>query len=132
MGFLSTFKKAWQVANAEKKWKKAVTKKPISTEMEREKAARTARGEPWVGIIRMDVDPRDLDNGAFELDWNDIFVARLVKAGYSGKDDRAIVDMWFKNICAGVVNEVFEQEMADPEKRRMSKYKELENFMKNN
>lgn len=81
------------------------------------KEAATRAGEPWVGIVKIDLDPENPEMGAFELDWNDIFVARLVKAGYIGKTDQEIVDMWFKTICQSVADEIFEQEMADPEKR---------------
>ena len=94
--------------------------------MQEEKASFTAKGEPWVNIIRMDVDPADLSSGAIELDWNDIFVARLIKAGYFGKDDKAIVDQWFTNLCTNIVAGTYEQEFADPEKRKRIQRKQLE------
>lgn len=77
----------------------------------------TQRGEPWVQVVSFDVDPNNMSNGAIELDYNDIFVARLVKAGYRGKNDQQIVDQWFTDVCRNVVMETYEQEMADPEKR---------------
>ena len=63
-----------------------------------DKEIATRAGEPWVDILKVDVDPEDINNGAFELDWNDIFIARLIKAGYQGKTDQALVDQWFQNI----------------------------------
>ena len=75
----------------------------------------TEAGEPWVTIVSMDVDPNNLSQGAFELDWNDIFVARLVKAGYMIKPtdtDAEIVDRWFQNVCRNVAMETWEQEQA--------------------
>ena len=77
----------------------------------------TERGEPYVEIVSMDIDPNDPGNGAFELDWNDKFVSNLVRAGYQGKTDQDIVDNWFKTICRNVVLETYEQEQADPEIR---------------
>lgn len=80
-----------------------------------EKELATERGEPWVTILKMDIDPSNLHQGAFELDWNDIFVARLVKAGYMLKredTDAEIVDRWFQNVCRHVVMETWEQEEA--------------------
>jgi hypothetical protein len=65
----------------------------------------------------MEVDEKDPGQGAFELDWNDIFVAKLVRAGYQGKTDQDIVDNWFKTVCRNVVTETYEQDQADPEKR---------------
>ena len=75
----------------------------------------TERREPWVSIISLDVDPDDLHQGSFELDWNEFFIARLVKAGYMmSKDDTDadIVDRWFQNVCRHVVMETWEQEQA--------------------
>jgi hypothetical protein len=106
MGILDIFKK----------------KKPAKIEAPREvkvkktqKELATEKGEPWVGILSMDIDPDNLHQGAFELDWNDKFVANLVRAGYQGKPedtDAEIVDRWFQNICRHVVLETFEQEQA--------------------
>lgn len=80
-----------------------------------EKEIATERGEPWVGILSMDIDPEDLNAGAFELDWNDQFVARLIRFGYQGKTDADLVDQWFQNVCRHVVLETWEQEQAqDP------------------
>lgn len=75
----------------------------------------TEAREPWVSIISLDVDPENLHQGSFELDWNEFFIARLVKAGYMmNKDDvdADIVDRWFQNVCRHVVMETWEQEQA--------------------
>ena len=77
-----------------------------------EKQIANEKGEPYVAVLSMDVDPNNLHQGAFELDWNEIFVARLVKAGYQGKVDADIVDQWFQNVCRHVVMETWEQEQA--------------------
>jgi hypothetical protein len=77
----------------------------------------TLKGEPYVEIISIELDSNNLGQGSFELDWNDTFVAKLVRAGYPGKTDADIVDNWFKEICRNVVLETYEQEQADPEKR---------------
>ena len=65
----------------------------------------------------MEIDPENPGAGAFELDWNDIFVARLIKSGYQGKTDQDIVDNWFQDVCRNVVMETYQQEQADPDKR---------------
>ena len=75
----------------------------------------TEKGEPYVAMTRMDIDPNNLHQGAFELDWNEIFIARLIKAGYMIKKDDTdsdIVDRWFQNVCRHVVMETWEQEQA--------------------
>ena len=91
-----------------------VKSKPKALEKS-DKELATEAGEPYVAVLRMDVDPANLHQGAFELDWNEIFVARLVKAGYMMKkedQDSEIVDRWFQNICRHVVMETWEQEEA--------------------
>ena len=89
--------------------------KKIKEEPKTAKQIATEANEPYVAVLRMDVDPENLHQGAFELDWNEIFVARLVKAGYMMKKDDAdsdIVDRWFQNVCRHVVMETWEQEQA--------------------
>ena len=77
----------------------------------------TEAGQPWIEVLGIDVDKDNLGNGAFELDWNDKFVANLVRAGYQGKTDQDIIDNWFKTVCRNVIQENFEQEQADPSNR---------------
>ena len=83
-----------------------------------EKELATERGEPYVAILSMDVDPEDLNQGAFELDWNEKFIANLIRAGYQGKTDEDLVDQWFQNVCRNVVMETYEQDQA----MNMSRY----------
>ena len=93
-----------------------VTKSKVAEPLAKtEKQLATEKGEPYVAVLSMDVDPNNLHQGAFELDWNEIFVARLVKAGYMMKHtdtDGDIVDRWFQNVCRHVVMETWEQEQA--------------------
>ena len=87
----------------------------VKAPVKSEKQIANEKGEPYVAVLSMDVDPNNLHQGAFELDWNEIFVARLVKAGYMMKptdSDGEIVDRWFQNVCRHVVMETWEQEQA--------------------
>jgi len=91
--------------------KKTVTKK-VELAVKTPKELATERGEPWVSVISVELDPDNIGNGAFELDWNDKFVTNLVRAGYQskpGEEDSAIVDRWFQDVCRNVVMENFEQ-----------------------
>ena len=97
------------------KKKKAVTTDQPTTPRKTEKEISTEKGEPYVNIISMDVDPENMQNGAFELDWNDKFVANSIRAGYQMKPDDKdsdIVDRWFQAVCRNVVLETWEQEQA--------------------
>lgn len=109
--------------------KKTVTKKPVK-KADKNKSAKdlaTERGEPYVAVISMDIDPENVQNGAFELDWNDKFIANLIRAGYqmNPKDtDAEIVDRWFTAVCRNVVLETYEQyEAMNPQ--RMIKSRDL-------
>jgi hypothetical protein len=100
-------------------------KKPEKTEKE----LATERGEPYVSILSMEIDPNNVHNGAFELDWNEKFVANLVRAGYqmNAKDtDADIVDRWFTAVCRNVVMETYEQyEAMNPARDRVVKTRDL-------
>jgi hypothetical protein len=71
----------------------------------------------------MELDPNDVNNGAFELDWNEKFILNLIRAGYKQKDsdtDNVLVDRWFQTVCRNVALELYEQQQADPENRTMA------------
>ena len=108
--------------------------KPAEPRQKLEKATKSAKelatekGEPYVAILGMEVDPENLHQGSFELDWNSIFVTRLVKAGYMMKDtdtDADIVDRWFQNVCRHVVMETWEQEEAMNPQTRFIRSRDL-------
>lgn len=86
-------------------WFKKLKAKRIKDEVLREKELATLNKEPWVRVIKVTFeDPRKPSSGYFELDWNQHFIKQLVDAGYSGRTDEDIVDMWFNDLCRGVVN----------------------------
>lgn len=80
----------------------------------------TKNGEPFIDIIKVDVDPENINSGSFELDWNDKFLTNLIKQGYQLKpneDENVIVDRWFQTVCKNIAMEIYEQEQADPDNR---------------
>jgi len=103
-----------------------IKEKPVVKEKAKPKSKKTpkeiatAAGEPWVSVLSMDIDPEEINNGAFELDWNEKFIANLVRAGYQAKpneEEHVIIDRWFQNVCRNVALETYEQEQADPDIR---------------
>jgi hypothetical protein len=93
--------------------------KPSEPELTPKEKA-TQAGEPYINILSMDIDPDDINTGAFELDWNEKFIMNLIRAGYKQKDtdtDTVLVDRWFQNICRNIALEVYEQQQADPSNR---------------
>jgi hypothetical protein len=104
------------VDNSEKSKPAKKTKKATSPKIKTKKTAKeiaTEKREPYVSILSVDLDPENIGNGAFELDWNEFFIAKLVRAGYKGSDDAQIVDQWFQDVCRNVVLETFEQYEAN-------------------
>jgi len=121
MKFFDRFKKKKPEVKAEPKPKKVAEKT--------EKEIATEKGEAYVNILSMDVDPENISTGAFELDWNEKFVADLVRHGYmmnKNDTDADIVDRWFTAVCRNVVLETWEQEQAmNPERDRVVKSRNI-------
>jgi len=99
---------------------KRAKKTPEKTEyqllMEKEKAEATAKGDAWISVLSVELDMDNLSNGSFDLDFNDYFIAKLARAGYKGTDVD-MVDQWFSDVCRNVIQENYEQDMADPDNR---------------
>ena len=125
MGLFDRFKKTPPKAAPKSEPRLKKTKLPTKTEKE----LATERGDPWVSIVSMETDPNNIQNGAFELDWNDKFIANLIRAGYQKdpKDtDSDIVDRWFTSVCRNVVLETYEQYQAmDPQRDRVVKTRNI-------
>jgi hypothetical protein len=101
-----------------KKPRKPKEKKVEHTLSAKEKA--TQAGEPYVSVVKIDLDPNNINDGSFELDWNDKFVLNLIKAGYKQREDdtdQLIVERWFQYTCRNVALELYEQQVADPSNR---------------
>jgi len=69
------------------------------------KAAATAKGEPYIAVIDTQVNPDNIKNGFFELDWNNEFIEQLLDAGYKGESQEEIVDKWFRTIVSQMLQE---------------------------
>ena len=79
----------------------------VNNKWDKEEA--TKRDEPWVSVIDVGVNPDDVSQGYFELDWNDEFVSMLQDNGYVGTTDEQTVNTWFNDVCRTVLI----QEKAD-------------------
>ena len=73
--------------------------------LQKEKEEATAKGEPWVAVLDTQINPDNIKNGFFELDWNNEFIEELLDAGYSGETNEEIVDGWFKTIAMQILGE---------------------------
>jgi|TARA_B110000858_G_scaffold148801_1_gene169106 hypothetical protein len=73
--------------------------------LESEKELATKKGEAWVAVLDTQVNPDNIRNGFFELDWNNEFIEQLLDAGYSGESNEQIVDAWFRTIVSQMLGE---------------------------
>lgn len=78
--------------------------------LEKEKAQATKQKEPWVAVLDTHINPENIRNGFFELDWNNEFIERLLDAGYKGETNEQIVDSWFRTIARQILED---QGMSD-------------------
>ena len=71
----------------------------------KEKEEASAKGEPWVAVLDTQINPENIKNGFFELDWNNEFIEQLIDAGYQGEEPEQIVDAWFRTIATQMLEE---------------------------
>lgn len=74
-----------------------------SLQIEKEEA--TKKNKPWVAVLDTQVNPDNIKNGFFELDWNNEFIEQLLDAGYKGESQEEIVDQWFRTIVTQMLQE---------------------------
>jgi hypothetical protein len=98
---------------------------PIKSKKKSDKDIATQKGEPYIAILSMDVDPNNINAGSFEFDWNDKFISNLSRAGYQGKTDADLVDQWFQTVCRNVVLETYEQAEAIDNSMRFTQSRDI-------
>jgi hypothetical protein len=77
--------------------------------LEYEKKVAEIKKQPYVNVLKLDVNPENAQAGYMELDWNDHFVKFLHDNGYTGQNDEEVVNKWFNDVCRTVLI----QEQAD-------------------
>ncbi len=90
---------------AKKDTKKLTAEDERRAVLAKEKEEATKNKQPWVGVLDTKVNPENIRNGFFELDWNNEFIEQLLDAGYSGETNEQIVDAWFKTIARQVLED---------------------------
>jgi len=83
--------------------------------LEKQKKAATKKKEPWVAVLDTQVNPENIKNGFFELDWNEFFVLKLRQEGYGydGDPEEEIVDRWFKDLARNILEDQGEETKVD-------------------
>jgi len=63
--------------------------------------------EPYIAVLDTKVNPDNVRNGFFELDWNEYFIVQLREAGYGFDADpeEEIVDRWFRDLARNILSE---------------------------
>lgn len=65
--------------------------------------------EPWVNVVKTNVDQNDPKQGFMELEWNQAFVNFLISHGYAGKSNEEVVDTWFTELCRSIGQQMEEE-----------------------
>ena len=73
--------------------------------LDKEKEEATKAGKPWVAVLDTQVNPDNIRNGFFELDWNNEFIEQLIDVGYTGESNELIVDAWFRTIVSQMLED---------------------------
>jgi len=96
----------WNKLVKDKKDEKELTPEEVKrAALEKEKEAATKKGEAWVAVLDTQINPDNIRNGFFEIDWNNEFIEQLLDAGYSGETNEQIVDSWFRTIVYQMLEE---------------------------
>ena len=103
-------KRQVEIAEAAAAKAKEAAEKALQEEAEAKmtpKERATARKEPWVQVLDTKVNPENVRNGFFELDWNEYFIVQLKQAGYGfdGDPEEEIVDRWFRDIVKNMLSD---------------------------
>lgn len=69
-----------------------------------EKDQATARGEPFVKVLNVNLDKDNPSDGYFELEWNQLFIRQLMEAGFTGDKEEEIIDQWFSELCRNLTD----------------------------
>ena len=89
-----------------KEIRKELTQEDIRRQaLDKEKEEATKAGKPWVAVLDTQVNPDNIRNGFFELDWNNEFIEQLIDVGYSGESNELIVDAWFRTIVSQMLED---------------------------
>lgn len=100
-------------------------KKPRQKKLSPKEQA-TKNNEPYVEILKVELDPANMNYGSFEIDWNEQFVAQLRTMGYPrDAEDEVVVDLWFQSVCRNILMETYEQDAANPDNVRYINKKDI-------
>ena len=80
---------------------KIIPQAKVDATLAKEKLEADKKGEPWVKVIELNLNPDDPSKGFIELDWNNDFVRYLKEHGYEGNDEE-IVDEWLTELCRSI------------------------------
>ena len=100
-------------------------KKPRQKKLSPKEQA-TKNGEPYVEILKVELDPANMNYGSFEIDWNEQFVEQLRTMGYPrDAEDEVVVDLWFQSVCRNILMETYEQDAANGDNIRYINKKDI-------
>lgn len=96
------------------------------TKLEYEKTRADILKKPWVHVLSIGFDKDNVQDGYFELDWNDWFIKTLEDSEYfRGETDEDLVNHWLTTICQNIALENLE-DVPEQKKSRIVTRKEID------
>lgn len=75
------------------------------TELEYEKTRCEILKLPWVNVLSVGFDKDTLQDGYFELDWNEWFIRKLEELNFQGNTEEELINSWLQIVCQNIALE---------------------------
>ena len=82
--------------------------------------------KPWVNVITVGFNEETLQDGYFELDWNEWFIRKLEELNFQGTNEEDLVNSWLQVVCQNIALEDMEDIPEEEQKSGIVKRKEVD------
>lgn len=86
------------------------------TKIEYQKEKANFLEEPWIHVVSIGIDKKNIQDGFFELDWNEWFIKSLEKGEFQGSEED-LVNHWLQTVCQNIAMEDMPIEDIPEEKK---------------
>ena len=75
------------------------------TELQYDKRKHNILEKPWVNVISVGFNEENIQDGYFELDWNEWFIKVLEQGDFRGNTEEDLVNNWLQTVCQNIALE---------------------------
>ncbi len=88
------------------------------TKIEYQKERANILEEPWIHVVSIGINKKNIQDGYFELDWNKWFIKSLEEGEFQGSEED-LVNHWLQTVCQNIALENMDINMDDiPEEKK--------------